>query len=77
MSLQVGLCKTLHILSLRENELCELPEEMGYLPKLKVLDIVNNRIKCLPLSFINLDLDAFWIDGSQVRKGKGQSLKYY
>ena len=63
---QVGKCKTLHILSLRENELCELPEEIGFLSDLKVLDIINNRIKCLPLSFGNLDLDALWIDGSQV-----------
>lgn len=66
---KVGKCKTLHILSVRENELCELPEELGYLPILKVLDIVNNRIKCLPLSFANLDLDALWIDGSQVSLG--------
>ena len=65
--LQIGQCKTLHVLSLRENELCELPEEMGHLPHLKVLDIVSNRIRSLPLSFSNLDLDAFWIDGSQVR----------
>ncbi len=62
----MGQCKTLHVISLRENELCELPEEMGYLPNLKVLDIISNRIRCLPLSFSNLDLDALWIDGSQV-----------
>ena len=63
---QVGQCKTLHVLSLRENELCELPEELGELPNLKVLDIVGNRIKHLPMSFQNLNLDALWIDGSQV-----------
>ncbi len=64
--MQVGQCKTLHVMSLRENELCELPEEMGHLLNLKVLDIINNRIRCLPLSFSRLDLDALWIDGSQV-----------
>ena len=43
---------------------------MGHLPNLKVLDIINNRIKNVPLSFSNLDLDAFWIDGSQVGRGE-------
>lgn len=74
---QIGQCKTLHVLSLRENELCELPEEVGHLPRLKVLDIISNRIKCVPLSFSNLDLDAFWVDGSQVimtSSGEAESL---
>ena len=33
----------LHVLSLRENELLELPEEIGQLKELTVLDIVGNR----------------------------------
>lgn len=65
-TLQVGQCKNLHVLSLRENEIGDLPEELGNLSKLKVLDIVGNRIKCLPLSLGNIELDALWIDGSQV-----------
>ncbi len=60
------------MLSLRENELCELPEEIGFLHKLKVLDIVNNRIRAVPLSFENLNLDAFWIDGGQVKREGGE-----
>jgi len=31
------------VLSLRENELLELPEEIGQLKELTVLDIVGNR----------------------------------
>ena len=42
-TLQVGQCKRLHVLSLRENELLELPEEVGQLEDLTVLDIVGNR----------------------------------
>ncbi len=57
------------MLSLRENELCELPEELGELKHLKVLDIIGNRIRNLPISYSNLDLDAFWIDSSQVKGG--------
>ena len=40
---QVGQCTSLHVLSLRENELLELPEEIGQLKELTVLDIVGNR----------------------------------
>jgi len=54
------------VLSLRENELGELPEELGTLKELRVLDIIGNRVRCLPVSFSNLQLDAFWIDSSQV-----------
>ena len=66
---QVGQCQTLHVMSVRENELCELPEELGSLKELRVLDIIGNRIRCLPISFSNLQLDAFWIDSSQVKGG--------
>ena len=41
--LQVGECKSLHVLSLRENELMEVPEELGQLTDLTVLDLVGNR----------------------------------
>ena len=64
---QVGRCKSLHVLTLRENELIELPEEIGQLEELTVLDIAGNKLTYLPISLSNLkNLDALWIDGSQV-----------
>ena len=44
----------------------ELPEEVGQLVELTVLDVVGNRLTYLPLELSNLKLDALWIDGSQV-----------
>ena len=41
--MQICQCKNLHVLSLRENELMELPEEVGQLEELTVLDVVGNR----------------------------------
>lgn len=41
--MQVGECRTLHVLSLRENELTELPDNLGQLEELTVLDVVGNR----------------------------------
>ena len=53
---------------MRENELIELPEEIGQLEELTVLDIAGNKLTYLPASLSNLkNLDALWIDGSQVR----------
>ena len=51
---------------MRENDLTELPEELGQLEELTVLDVVGNRIQYLPYSLTQLKLDALWIDGSQV-----------
>ena len=33
----------LHVLSLRDNELTQLPEDIGTLSKLTVLDVCGNR----------------------------------
>ena len=63
---QIGQCRTLHVLSLRENELLELPETIGQLDGLRVLDIAGNRLQCLPISMGTLKLDALWVDGGQV-----------
>lgn len=63
---QVGKCRTLHVLSMRDNDLTELPEELGQLEELTVLDVVGNRLRYLPYSLTQLKLDALWIDGSQV-----------
>ena len=51
---------------MRENDLLEIPEEIGQLEELTVLDIVGNRLQYLPSSITQLKLDALWIDGSQV-----------
>ena len=42
--MQVGECRTLHVLSMRENELTELPTNLGQLEELTVLDVVGNRL---------------------------------
>ena len=47
--MQVGECRTLHVLSLRENELTELPDNLGQLEELTVLDVVGNRSDTLSL----------------------------
>ena len=51
---------------MRDNDLTELPEELGQLEELTVLDVVGNRLQYLPYSLMQLKLDALWIDGSQV-----------
>ena len=42
-SSQVGKCRSLHVLSLRENDLTYLPDEIGKLTELRVLDVCGNR----------------------------------
>lgn len=51
---------------MRDNDLTELPEEIGQLDELTVLDVIGNRLHCLPSSITQLKLDALWVDGSQV-----------
>lgn len=72
--LQVGNCRTLHVLSLRDNDLAEIPEEIGQLEELTVLDVVGNRLQYLPTTISQLKLDALWIDGSQVNPCVSLSL---
>ena len=56
----------MHVFSARENDLRSVPDELGELSSLRVLDVCGNRLHCLPLSISNLQLDAFWISGNQV-----------
>ena len=52
----------------------DLPPSLGQLTMLRVLDVVGNRLRSLPLELSTLNLDALWIDGSQVggrREGGG------
>ena len=51
---------------MRDNDVTEIPEEIGELEELTVLDVVGNRLQYLPSSITKLKLDALWIDGSQV-----------
>lgn len=58
--MQVGECRTLHVLSLRENELTELPENLGQLEELTVLDVVGNRSEQPDtLSLVSLVYDVY------------------
>ncbi|VDP03844.1 unnamed protein product [Schistosoma margrebowiei] len=40
---QIGQCASLNILSLRENNLHRLPNEIGNCTRLRVLDVSGNR----------------------------------
>lgn len=51
---------------MRDNDVTEIPEEIGELEELTVLDVVGNRLPFLPHTITKLKLDALWIDGSQV-----------
>ena len=42
-SLQLGFCSKLGVLSLRDNCVVELPEELGKLQELHVLNVSGNR----------------------------------
>lgn len=52
----------------------ELPEEIGELEELTVLDVVGNRLQFLPSTITQLKLDALWIDGSQVQMADRPAL---
>ena len=59
---------------MRDNDLMELPEEIGELEELTVLDVVGNRLQFLPSTITQLKLDALWIDGSQVQMADRPAL---
>uniref|UniRef100_A0A1A8BMW2 Leucine rich repeat containing 7 n=1 Tax=Nothobranchius kadleci TaxID=1051664 RepID=A0A1A8BMW2_NOTKA len=53
-------------MSLRSNKLEFLPDEIGQMTKLRVLNLSDNRLKNLPFSFTKLkDLAALWLSDNQ------------
>ena len=50
--------KNLQILGLRDNDLLELPREIGELTRLRELHIQNNRLTVLPPDLANLELQS-------------------
>lgn len=59
-------CKNLRELSLRSNQLSNIPEGIGSLHNLVVLMLTQNKIKNLPLSVLKLtNLNALWLSENQ------------
>ena len=53
---------------MRSNKLTYLPDEIGRIPRLRVLTLSDNEIKVLPYSLMNLkELQALWLAENQVR----------
>lgn len=42
--LQIGKCVRLNVFSMRDNRLLRLPQELGGLKELRVLDVSGNRL---------------------------------
>lgn len=56
----------LSLLSLRDNQIEELPMEIGKLSQLRVLDVCNNRLNYLPFTInVLYNLQALWISENQ------------
>mmetsp|Transcript_12185 Transcript_12185/g.22586 ORF Transcript_12185/g.22586 Transcript_12185/m.22586 type:complete len:172 (-) Transcript_12185:860-1375(-) len=57
---------SLEELRLAENGLTEVPRLVGNLQKLKVLDISNNKLSCLPAELATIEtLETIHLDGNQ------------
>jgi leucine-rich repeat protein SHOC2 len=56
------------LFSLRGNRLIYLPEEIGRLSRLKILNLSSNMLKHLPYSISKLkELQALWLAENQVK----------
>ena len=55
-------------MSLRSNKLTYIPDEIGRIPRLRVLNLSDNQLLHLPFSFIKLkELQALWLTENQTR----------
>lgn len=64
---EIGNCKALGVLSLRDNKLKQLPAELGNCNELHVLDVSGNKLQNLPYTFVNLQLKAVWLSENQAQ----------
>lgn len=55
---KIGDCTALNILSVRENIIKVLPEELGKLSNLHVLDLSGNKLENLPMTIASLNLNG-------------------
>ena len=60
MIVQIGSCKKLSIFSARDNQIKEVPEEMGECTHMKVVDLKDNCLHHLPISLARLHLKGFY-----------------
>lgn len=60
-------------LGLRDNDLLELPREIGELTRLRELHIQNNRLTVIPPEIANLDLNT----NKSVFKMEGKTLEKF
>lgn len=64
--LEICSCKNLRELSLRSNNLTNIPDGIGNLQNLVILMLTQNQIKNLPLSILKLTkLNALWLSENQ------------
>lgn len=59
MIVQIGSCKKLSIFSARDNQIKEVPEELGDCTNMKVVDLKGNCLHHLPISLARLHLKGF------------------
>lgn len=55
------------MLSLRDNKLTHLPNEVGKCSELHVLHVSGNRLQYLPFSLAKLNLKAVWLSENQAQ----------
>ncbi|KAG0422252.1 hypothetical protein HPB47_001912 [Ixodes persulcatus] len=65
---QIGSCGKLRVLSLRDNRLCNVPDELGHLGALRVVNLSGNQLRHLPVSLAKLGgLHALWLSQNQTK----------
>ena len=65
---QIGLCSSLSILSIRNNQLVKIPSEVSSLSQLSILVLTGNQLHSLPYALTQLtNITAIWIAENQSR----------